>query len=174
MIRIAQEKDIDAILDIHRLAFDQEDEAELVTCLIGDQSAHPILSIVYEIDGVIVGNALFTKTYVDGASAYLLAPLAVHPDYQFKGIGRKLIAAGLEELNTQNVDLVFVLGDPQYYPRSGFQTDAARLGFPPPHPLKPEWADAWMVQELCFGVIGRIKGNVKVADAISPIEYWSD
>ncbi|SCA57101.1 Uncharacterized N-acetyltransferase YjhQ [Candidatus Terasakiella magnetica] len=174
MIRKAVEKDLKDILEIHRLAFNEEDEAELVDQLLIDPTAQPCLSLVGEQDGQIVAHILFTKASVDSTSAYLLAPLAVHPDVQYKGWGKRLINAGLKSLKKMGVDLVFVLGDPNYYPRSGFQCNAGALGFPTPQPIPAQYNEAWMVQELRDGVIGQAKGTVNVADAIAPIEFWSE
>ncbi len=172
MIRKAVEKDFEEIFNVHRLAFGQEDEAELVLNLVNDESAQPVLSLVAETDaGEICAHILFTKAYVEGALAYLLAPLAVHPDYHYKGHGQRLMKAGFKELAAMGVDLVFVLGDPAYYPRCGFQINAGSLGYPAPHPIPPEWRDAWMVRKLSDK---DVTGPVRVADAIMPIEYWSD
>ena len=174
MIRLAQEKDFDEILELHRLAFDEEDESDLIKALHQDETAFPLLSIVCEEDNQILGHGLFSKVYLEGAHAYIMSPLGVHPHYQFKGIGKRLIKFGLDYLNKQNVDLVFVLGDPHYYPQCGFECNAERLGFIPPHPIPKAYKDAWMVQELCANVIGRIKGQVQPNDTLSQIEYWSD
>ena len=47
--------------------------------------------------------------------------LAIVPDAQKQGIGGKLIEQGLEFLSKSRVDLVFVLGHPEFYPRYGFK-----------------------------------------------------
>jgi putative acetyltransferase len=49
----------------------------------------------------------------------LKAPLAVHPDFQRRGIGTDLIRATLS-LPPISTAPVFVLGDPAYYERFGF------------------------------------------------------
>ncbi|NIV15430.1 MAG: GNAT family N-acetyltransferase, partial [Aliifodinibius sp.] len=49
-----------------------------------------------------------------------LAPMAVLPQYQKKGIGGKLVKAGLKECKKLGFDVVVVLGHPEYYPRFGF------------------------------------------------------
>ncbi len=57
---------------------------------------------------------------------YILAPLGVKPDYQKRRIGSKLIEYGLQQLSEMGVNVVFVYGDPKYYGRFGFSTDAAQ------------------------------------------------
>jgi len=71
------------------------------------------------------------------------------------------------------VELVFVLGHPEYYPRTGF-TPAGVLGYEAPYHIPEEHADAWMVKALCPGVIGRIKGAVKCSDILNQPEHWGE
>ncbi|NIP71638.1 MAG: N-acetyltransferase, partial [Gammaproteobacteria bacterium] len=77
----------------------------------------------------------------------ILAPLAVHPDHQGRGIGGSLVREGLARLKGAGVELVFVLGYPAYYAKLGL-SPAGEKGFEAPHPIPPESADAWMVQAL--------------------------
>jgi len=176
MIRITTQKDIPAVLDIHRLAFEEEDEAILVGNLLDDETAHPLLSLVMEEDDEILGHILFTKACVaeSDVCAMLLAPLAVHPDRQYKGIGQRLMKEGFRQLAAMGVELVFVLGDPAYYPRVGFVKDAGALGFATPQPIPSQYREAWMVKDLNNGALDRYHGQVRVADQISAREYWSD
>jgi len=173
MIRIAEEKDLRDILEIHRLAFNEEDEAELVENLLNDPSAHPCLSLLSFKNEESIGHILLTKAQIVGTplNAYLLAPLAVKPDYHYKGTGKRLMREAFKQLKQMDVDIVFVLGDPAYYTQVGFQTNAGKLGYPTPVPIPAKWADAWMMMKLhdCNET-----GQVKVADQISAPEYWSD
>jgi len=91
-----------------------------------------------------------------------------------KGIGGELIKEGLRLLSESDVDLVFVLGHPDYYPRHGFKPNAGALGFEAPYPIPTEHADAWMVQELNTGVIGTLKGKVICADELDKPEHWRE
>jgi putative acetyltransferase len=50
-----------------------------------------------------------------------LAPMAVLPSYQHKGIGSQLIRHGLAHLHHSGCPFVIVLGHPGYYPRFGFE-----------------------------------------------------
>ena len=95
------------------------------------------------------------------------------PDIQKQGIGGRLIERGLQLLSRSGVDLVFVLGHPEYYPRYGFKP-AGHLGFEAPYPIPDEHADAWMVQALRPGVIGSVSGKVICADALNKLEYWRE
>ncbi|MGE5721582.1 MAG: GNAT family N-acetyltransferase, partial [Sphingomonadales bacterium] len=58
--------------------------------------------------------------------ALALAPLCVAPDRQHRGIGSRLVRAGLEWARDAQWEAVFVLGDPAYYRRFGFALEPAR------------------------------------------------
>jgi putative acetyltransferase len=83
------------------------------------------------------------------------------------------IEKGLRHLTKTGVDLVFVLGHPEYYPRYGFKP-AGHLGFEAPYPIPDEHADAWMVQALRPGVIGSVSGKVRCADELNMPEHWRE
>jgi putative acetyltransferase len=177
LIREAVETDLNDVLQIERLAFGYEKEADLVRELLHDPSAKPVLFLLAFQKDRAVGHILFTTARLSGiqgtASIVILAPLAIVPDAQKLGIGGKLIEQGLEFLSTSGVDLVFVLGHPEYYPRYGFKP-AGHLGFEAPYPISDEHAGAWMIQALRSGVIGTVSGKVICADALNKPEHWRE
>ena len=71
------------------------------------------------------------------------------------------------------VELVHVLGHPQYYREHGFIA-AGVHGLQPPYAIAPEHSDAWMVRELRPGVIGNVAGQVVCADALNDPKYWQE
>ena len=97
-------------------------------------------------------------------------PLAVSKNYQNQGIGKSLIDRGLEVLTNDHVELVFVLGYPQYYSRFGF--NPAISSFQPPYEIKPEQYDAWMVKSLNNQI--SIKGKIICAESLSDPQYWQE
>src|SRR3546814_9680333 len=58
--------------------------------------------------------------------ALALAPVGVRPDRQGQGIGSALIRNGIDRARNEGWNAVFVLGEPDYYRRFGFDADAAR------------------------------------------------
>jgi len=166
--------------DVHTKAFGKQEGpiiADLVVRLLEDKTAAPVLSLVASENEKIIGHILFTKITITQAiqpvTASILAPMAVLPGSQAKGVGSKLIQEGLRRLKQSGVELVFVLGHPDYYPRSGF-IPAGTLGYEAPYPIPEENADAWMVQELRTGIIGRVKGKVKCSVVLNQPEYWRE
>ena len=151
-------------------------EAELVRALLADPSAQPTLSLLALRGERALGHILFSRARLEPdrhCSIALLAPLAVVPSAQGRGIGGRLIAAGLASLAASGVELVFVLGHPGYYPRHGFRP-AGALGFAAPYPIPPEHGDAWMVLALRPGMIGRCRGKLICARALDRPEYWRE
>jgi len=177
IIKKTSHSDLNDVLRIQKEAFGHDEESNLVNSLMRDDSAKPLVSLLAIDNGEAVGHILFTKVWVTGreksVSAMILAPLAILPHAQNKGIGGKLIKEGLEQLSKSKVDLVFVLGHPGYYPRYGFKP-AGALGFEAPYPIAEKNADAWMVQELKSGVIENISGKIICADMLNKPEYWRE
>ncbi len=117
-LRETTEAELSELLDVHRTAFGDEGEviADLVSGLLKDYTAHPLLSLAAYEDRRMLGHILFTKATITGyetdISAQLLAPLAVLPETQGKGFGQRLINEGIERLRKAGVDLVCGLGHP--------------------------------------------------------------
>lgn len=179
-IRKANNSDLKDVLSVETQAFGDEhgpEIAKLVSELLNDPTAKPILSLLAVDNNQAIGHILFTNASITDSekpiSASILAPLAILPDAQNQGIGGKLIKEGIKLLSKSGTDLVFVLGHPDYYPRYGFKP-AGALGFEAPYPIPEKNAGAWMVQELHPAVIGKVAGRVICADVMNKPEYWRE
>ena len=177
-IRISTDNDIPALCEVHRQAFGEvqgPEIVELVCALLEDTTAQPLLSLVAESGSGVAGHVLFTPVVINDAevevSAHILAPLAVLPGQQSRGIGGALIRDGLRRLSAQDVDLVFVLGYPDYYTRFGFKA-AGRHGLTTPHPIPAAHQEGWMVQELKPGLLGRVRGQITCAGPLNHPQHW--
>jgi predicted N-acetyltransferase YhbS len=175
-IRSATFDDRDPILAVHRDAFgDEEGEASaaLVAEMLDDPTAKPIHSFVAEQACEIIAHVLFTAVRIEPSDvpAQIIAPLAVSPDHQQSGLGTKLVNEALTQLESQGVELIFVLGYPKYYSRFGF-APAGVQGFDAPYPILPKNADAWMVKELQPGAIENSQGTVRCCKALDQPQYW--
>lgn len=179
-IRKSIESDKVEIEKIHIEAFGEGKGpviADLAIDLLADKTAMPLLSLVAVDHNQLIGHIIYTKVNITltnkTISAQILAPLAVLPNAQKMGVGKKLINEGLKQLKKNGVELVFVLGHPEYYPCCGF-TPAGELGFEAPYPIPEEHAAAWMVQELNGKVIGKIKGKVQCSKVLNQPEHWRE
>ncbi len=179
-IRESTATDLMDVLHVEKEAFGNEkgsEIADLVMGLLSDPSAMPRLSLLAVDQKRAIGHILFTTARISGSkdhpSAVILAPLAVIPEAQSQGVGGRLIKEGLRLLSESGVQLVFVLGHPEYYPRHGFRP-AGVLGLEAPYPIPAKHANAWMVQELRPGIIGRLRGKVMCADALDQPEHWRE
>ncbi|MDQ8727260.1 N-acetyltransferase [Bradyrhizobium sp. LHD-71] len=127
IIRPETPDDVAAIGEVVTAAFGQPMEAELVARLRSDGDL--TLSLVAEDEGAIAGHVAFSRLWIEDARGRApgisLAPVAVLPVQQRKGVGRALIGAGHLRLKALGETIVFVLGDPDYYKRFGFSREAA-------------------------------------------------
>lgn len=174
-IRVTDETDLEAILAVERAAFGGEDVAALTRDLLHDPSAEPILSLLALEGDKPVGHVLFTRARVGDAvtPTAILAPLAVVPKAQRRGVGSALVANGLAMLKRSGVELVLVLGHPEYYPRHGF-APAARFGYRAPYPIPDKDADAWMAMTLADGAPAVPPGQVVCATSLMRPEHWRE
>ena len=86
-----------------------------------------------------------------------LAPMAVVPKHQRKGIGSALVREGLQQCRQQGFSAVVVLGHPEYYPRFGC-TPSARFGITSEYVVPEEVFMAIELQtEALKGKTGRVK-----------------
>jgi putative acetyltransferase len=157
-IRPETPADYAAVYEVNKLAFENRDvEPRLVEALRGLPG---VISLVAELDGQVVGHILFTPIYIEtpngNVPAISLAPVAVRPGYQNRGIGTTLSCLGLEACQAQGHRIAIVLGHPNYYPRFGFSAALAK-------PLVCPWGDcgeAWMALELVPGALEGVTGKV--------------
>lgn len=130
--------------------------------------AQPLVSLIAEDNGAIVGHIMFSPVSLSGHPALRimgLAPMAVAPEHQRKGIGSALVRAGLEQCRQLGFGAVVVLGHPAYYPRFGFSS-AARFGIGCEYEV-PE--DVFMVLELHAGFLSGASGQIKYHAAFNNV-----
>lgn len=139
-IRPEQPLDLDQIHDLHREAFRRPGEAELVDAIRSGADFLPELSLVaVTADGSVLGHVLVSRVgwRPEGAESVredvlALAPLAVLPGHEGRGIGSALTRDALAIADGRDEAFVVVLGSPAYYGRFGF-VPAADLGIEGPY-----------------------------------------
>lgn len=173
MIRRERAADHGAVGHVLRAAFPTGAEAVLVEALRAAGDAAVALVAERRTGGgdpAIVGHVLFSPVTVtppgDGpvATGLGLAPLAVLPSDQRRGVGAALVAAGLDACRARGCGFVVVLGDPRYYGRFGFRraSDA--------HVANEYGAgEGFMVLELVPGGLPREGGLARYAPAFADL-----
>lgn len=155
-IRAATAADHDAIAALNRAAFGGEEEVGIIQRLRRDGLV--VVELVAVQAGALIGHILLSAlpTSMDGrpVSALALAPMAVLPGRQGKGIGGRLIEAALDEARRLGYAAVVVLGHPDYYPRFGFSAALARKL------ASPFSGEAFMALELVPGALAGQVGTV--------------
>jgi putative acetyltransferase len=102
------------------------DEHYLAHIIRGHEDFIPELDYVAELNGKIVGSILYTKSKAiaeDGTELETVSfgPVCVHPDFQRKGIGSKLIRHTIALLKEQGIKALMILGHPYNYVTYGFK-----------------------------------------------------
>jgi len=164
-IRQERQEDHPQIRDLVRDAFalarhSDGDEHNLIEKLRLSPEYIPELSLVAVSGDIVLGYIMFSKISVGQSDAVALAPLAVRPDRQRKGIGKLLVAAGHEQARRMGYPCSVVLGDPLYYSGFGY-VKASDYGIIAPFDVPDEY---YMVSDI--GNTGDIpKGTVRYSDA---------
>ncbi|MDT0542469.1 MULTISPECIES: N-acetyltransferase [Streptomyces] len=163
-LREERPDDKEAVRSLHLEAFGDHGSvvAELTDALRAALTPDRGLSLVAEQAGQVVGHVMFTPSLLDAprrlVDVQVLSPLAVTPGHQRQGVGSALVRSGVEILSKRAVPLVFLEGDPAYYPRFGF-APGGELGFRKPSLRIPDAAfqvlklpayEAWMTGTLVY------------------------
>lgn len=158
IVRPEQVADRAAVRAVNAAAFETRAEADLVDAL--REQVRPLISLVAEADGAVVGHILFSPVTIDGRPDLRLlglAPMAVVPDHQRHGVGTALVRAGLDRCRQLGVGVVVLLGHPAYYPRFGF-VPATRFGIGCEYDAPGE---AFMLIELQPGYLRGVTGTAR-------------
>jgi putative acetyltransferase len=129
IVRSEAPDDVAAIRIVEEMAFGRSVEAQLVDDL--RNAGDSVFSLVAVDDGTVVGHALLSRMKAP-FPALALGPVAVLPERQRMGIGTRLIREGIARSDAAGWLGIFVLGDPAFYRRSGFDVGKAS-GFTSPY-----------------------------------------
>ncbi|WP_222424034.1 GNAT family N-acetyltransferase [Desulfamplus magnetovallimortis] len=100
---------------------------------------------VYEKE-TLTGSIFFTRLqFSRPIKVFMLAPVAVSPEHQRKGIGQLLINHGLSELKKRSVNVAVTYGDPSFYSKVGFEALSENVI---QAPLKLSMPFGWLGQSL--------------------------
>lgn len=164
MVKIREEKpeDMAAVRRVNDQAFGGPLEGRIVDDLRG--ACQETLRLVAVWHGAVVGHIFFSQVTVDTGdqtvAAMGLAPMAVLPEFQNRGIGSQLVREGIRRLGKAGCPFIVVLGHAGFYPRFGFK-NAAAFGLASPWEETPE--AAFMVRVLDPPAMDRVSGIVRYA-----------
>lgn len=135
-------------------------EHYLLHIMRGSPSFIPELDVVAVHGGRIVGNIVYVKSVIrtdDGKECEVLGmgPISVLPEYQRRGIGRRMIDYTRERAREMGFRAILLYGDPAYYSRHGF-VPAETLGI---RTADNMYAVALQACELQEGALSGMKGR---------------
>lgn len=167
-ITIRQETPVDytTVIELTTKAFEtmpfsDGNEDKLVENLHKAVTFIPELSLVAELERLVVGHILFTPMAIDNGlqqfQSLVLGPVSVLPEFQNQGIGGQLIVAGHQKAKELGFQSAILIGHPEYYPRFGYKK-ASVWGIKTQIPLPSD--DVFMAVELNEGALTNVSGMV--------------
>lgn len=172
-IRLASQPDKDAVRRIHLGAFAQgenESIAKLAAALLDHDEG--VFSLVAVEDAAIVGHVAFSPVTSRSGQrriGFILAPLAVLPENQSRGVGSQLVRSGIEECARRHARVILVYGDPRYYGRFGFAAESATR-FVPPYPLT--YPLGWQAMVLDEAESAQQETLFSVVEPLRDPDFW--
>jgi putative acetyltransferase len=174
-VRITTRQDADEVRGVHLSAFPEGEGkiiSKLAVDLLSEETTPPTVSLLADVDGFAVGHVAFSPVAIDstlGFQAYILAPLAVRPNYQKRCIGSRLVESGMQRLSAMGVGILFVYGDPKYYGRFGFSVETAE-GYVPAYPL--QYPFGWQAVALRDHGAKRSPARIACVASLSDPALW--
>lgn len=164
---------VTSLTPLLRLAFPAPFEAEVVEQMKQDdcrQMSAVLLRDSVEGDPQIIGQAYYCALEVEQSfndEGYSLGPMAIHPDWQGRGLGLQLLKESLEILaESHQAGWVAVLGEPALYSKAGF-APASKFGLKCHYPVSPEY---FMALELRPSALQGVSGYVRYHSAFGDPE----
>ncbi|MFK7890416.1 MAG: GNAT family N-acetyltransferase [Granulosicoccus sp.] len=176
-VRQAQSSDVDAIAALFVEVFTQAENAaegkaigNLAYALMTETSKADVFGFIAVEGELLIGSIVFTRLiFFDARRAFILSPVAVHSDYQGKGIGQKLIKKGIDIMESKGVDLIMTYGDPAFYAKSGFQTVSEHSI---PAPFKLSQPEGWLGHSLTHDSLKGTTQRVQCVPPLNKAELW--
>ena len=163
-IRDERPHDVAAVREVHKRAFGQEQESNIVDALRTNRTA--LFSLVATMDDGVVGHIIYSPVTVAGnVKGAALGPMAVLPEHQRQGIGTRLIEVGNRKIKEAGYPFIIVVGHAEFYARFGF-------GPASDYAIKCEWDvpdEAFMVLVLDPAKLRGISGLAKYRHEFSTV-----
>lgn len=141
------------------------DEHYLAHILRSHEDFIPELDLILELDGKIIANIMYTKSWLideNGNEKEILTfgPLSVLPEYQRHGYGKRLLDYSLEKASEMGYEAVVIFGNPENYIPRGFK-NCKRFNVS----VNGKFPVAMLVKELCEGALSGNSWNFRESAA---------
>lgn len=156
-------------------ASEGQDEGALIGTLVRNLMSETPKGDLYlfaaEKDDQIIAAVFMSRLVFAGDTrvVFMLAPVAVLPEHQGKGVGQTLIRHALDKMRDSGADIAVTYGDPGYYTRIGFQQVGTDIV---PAPQALNYPHGWQAQCLSGGPLEALKGPSSCASAFNDPVYW--
>lgn len=167
IVRQLTEADYSTVYHLIQTAFETAEhrdgtEQDFAVGLRNGANYIPELDLVAELDGKLIGHIMFTNTYVarpDGSQykTLLVAPLATLLEHRGMGVGSALMKEGFRIATAMGYESAFLVGDPNYYGRFGYQLSHL---YGINHESMP--AEYVMAKELVPGTLEGVTGLIQM------------
>jgi putative acetyltransferase len=176
-VRILDSNSKEEVASLFTSAFSSsegEDEGRLIGSLASALAARTdnqeVVCMGAYAEGTLIGAIFFTRLRFDEPiEAYMLAPVAISPAHQRRGVGQALIRFGLDELKRRSAALVVTYGDPAFYSKVGFQALSENV-IQAPLPLS--MPEGWLGQPLSGKTIPTLKSRPACVQEFDDSAYW--
>ncbi|MEA4909184.1 MAG: GNAT family N-acetyltransferase [Chloroflexi bacterium] len=99
---------------IRRIAHENSSTRWIISA--GERIPYPMNGLVWEEDGKIVGNLTLIPYLKNFRWKYLIANVAVHPDYRRRGIARQLTHQAITQLQDMGAESIWLQVRADYFP----------------------------------------------------------
>lgn len=121
-------------------------------------------------DHALVAAIFFTElVFAAEVRVFMLAPVAVLPSCQRRGIGQALIRSGLDAMQQRGVEIAVTYGDPAFYGKVGFLPLPESI-LRAPMPLS--MPRGWLGQSLTGKPIPTLNDRPTCVAAFQDPHYW--
>ena len=151
-----------------------EQEGQVIGSLVADLIAttdkNDLQGYVGSLGGKTVAAIFFSRiTLASEKSAFILSPVAVASQQQGNGLGQQLINFGIQQLKSQDIELLFTYGDPAFYSKVGFAPVSEEVIRAP---QKLSYPHGWLAQSLDGEAIAPEAAAAQCVAALNKPHYW--
>ena len=176
IIRPEQRSDYRAVEELTREAFWNEykpgcDEHYYIHVMRDHPDFIPELAFVMTHGGRIAANIMYLRSWLEDENGIRketlsFGPISVHPAYQRRGLGKRIMAHSFAAARAMGYDVVVIFGNPENYVTSGFRS-SKHFNVCLEGDVFPT---ALLVRELTEGALDGRRYIYRESDCFAPLE----